>query len=65
MWETQIQSLGQEDSLEKKTPTHSSILAWEFPWTEEPVGCSPCSCKELDMTERLSFPFLGNREFII
>lgn len=31
---TQIPSLGQEDSLEKELPTHSSILAWEFPWTE-------------------------------
>ena len=65
MQETQVQSLGQEDSLEKKMPTHSSILAWEFPWTEEPVSYSPWSCKELDMTERLSFPFLRNREFII
>ena len=35
MW---IQSLGQEDSLEKETATHSSILAWEIPWTEEPDG---------------------------
>ena len=38
MQETQVQSLGQEDPLEKKTATHSSILAWEFPWTEEPGG---------------------------
>ena len=30
---------------------HSSILAWKTPWTEEPGGCSPWSCKELDMTE--------------
>ena len=36
--ETQIQSLGQEDPLEKKMATHSSILAWEMPWTEEPGG---------------------------
>ena len=34
--ETQVQSLGQEDSLEKETATHSSILDWEIPWTEEP-----------------------------
>ena len=33
---TQAQSLGQEDPLEKETATHSSILAWEIPWTEEP-----------------------------
>ena len=36
MQETQIQSLGQEDPLEKGMVTHSSILAWEIPWTEEP-----------------------------
>ena len=36
MWETQVKSLGQEDPLEKETATHSSILAWEIPWTEEP-----------------------------
>ena len=36
--ETQVQSLGQEDSLEKETATHSSILAWKIPWTEESGG---------------------------
>ena len=36
MQETQIQSLGKEDSLEKEMATYSSILAWEIPWTEEP-----------------------------
>ena len=35
---TQIQSLGQEDLLEKGVATHSSILAWRIPWTEEPGG---------------------------
>ena len=38
MWETQVRSLGQEDLLEKGTATHSSILAWRIPWTEEPGG---------------------------
>ena len=38
MQETQVQSLGQEDPLEKGTATHSSILAWEIPRTEEPGG---------------------------
>ena len=38
MQETWIQSLGQEDPLEKGMATHSSILAWEIPWTEEPGG---------------------------
>ena len=36
MQETQIQSLHQEDSLEEEMATHSSILAWRIPWTEEP-----------------------------
>ena len=38
MQETSVQSLGQEDPLEKGMATHSSILAWEIPWTEEPGG---------------------------
>ena len=38
MQEIQVRSLGQEDSLEEGTATHSSILAWEIPWTEEPGG---------------------------
>ena len=38
MQETQIQSLDQEDPLEKGMATHSSILAWRIPWTEEPGG---------------------------
>ena len=36
--ETQVQSLGWEDPLEKETTTHSSILAWRIPWTKEPGG---------------------------
>ena len=36
MQETQVQTLGQEDPLEKAMATHSSILAWRIPWTEEP-----------------------------
>ena len=38
MQETWVRSLGQEDPLEKEIATHSSILAWEIPWTEEPGG---------------------------
>ena len=38
MQETQVQSLGWEDPLEKGMATHSSILAWRIPWTEEPGG---------------------------
>ena len=36
MWETRVQFLVQEDPLEKEMSTHSSILAWKIPWTEEP-----------------------------
>jgi len=36
VWKTQVRSLGQEDLLEKEMATHSSILAWKCPWTEEP-----------------------------
>ena len=38
MWETQVQSLGQEDPLEKEMATHSSVLAWRIPGTAEPGG---------------------------
>ena len=37
----------------KEMATHSSILAWEIPWTEEPGGLQSRGCKELDITERL------------
>ena len=50
MQETWVGSLSQEDSLEKKMATHSSICAWEFPWIEEPVGLQSVGLKELDMT---------------
>ena len=36
MWDTRVQSLDQEDLLEKEMATHSSILAWKIPWMEEP-----------------------------
>ena len=39
--ETWVQSLGQEDPLEKEMAAHSCILAWKIPWTEQPGGCSP------------------------
>ena len=53
MWETQVQSLGQEDLPEKEMATHSSILAWKIPWSEEPGRLYPCGRKESDTTERL------------
>ena len=56
MWETWVRSLGQEDPLEKEMTTHSSILAWRIPWTEEPGGLySPRGRKESDTTEKFHF----------
>ena len=57
VWETWVRSLGWEDPLEKEMATHSSILAWRIPWTEELGGLQSTGRKELDMTERLHFPF--------
>ena len=52
MQETWVYFLGREDPLEKETATHSSILAWEISWLEEPGRLySPWGHKELDMTE--------------
>ena len=52
MQETWVQSLGQEDPLEKKMATHCSILTWSIIlWTEDPGGYSPQGGKESDMTE--------------
>ena len=53
MQETQVQSLGQEDSLEKGMATHSSILAWRIPWAENVGGLHPEGCEELVTTEQL------------
>ena len=51
MQETWDQSLDQEDPLEKGMTTHSSILTWEIPWTEEPGGLQSVGHKDSDMTE--------------
>ena len=50
MQEMRVQSLSQEDPLDEETATHSSILAWKIPWTEESVY-SPWGHKESDMIE--------------
>ena len=54
MWETQVRSLGWEDPLEKEMVTHSSILAWRIPWTEEPGGLQSMGSQESDTAERLT-----------
>ena len=52
--ETLVRSPCQEDPLEKEMATHTSIIAWKIPWTEEPGGLhSPWGCKGLDMTEAI------------
>ena len=56
-WVTWVRSLGREDPLEKEMATHSSVLAWRIPWTEELVGLQSTGRKESDTTERLHFHF--------
>ena len=51
MQETWVQSVGQEDPLEKEMATHSSNLTQKIPWTKDPGGQSPWGCKELDTIE--------------
>ena len=51
MQEMWVWSLGQEDPLGKEMTTHSSVLAWRIPWTENLVGHSPWGHSESDMTE--------------
>ena len=57
MWETWVRSLGREYPLEKEMATHSSILPWRIPWTEELGGLQSTGRKESDTTERLLFHF--------
>ena len=45
--ETQVPSLGQEDPLEEGMATHSSILAWKIPWTQEPGGPQPIGLQRI------------------
>ena len=54
MQELQVQSLGQEDPLEEGTATHSSILAWRIPWTEEPSGLLSIGSQSQTQLKRLS-----------
>ena len=60
MQETWVQSLDLEDTLEKGMSTHSSILAWRIPWTEEPCGLQQRHHKKSDMTETKSMTRLSN-----
>ena len=55
--ETQVRSLDQEDPLEKGLATHTSVLAWRIPWTEEPGRLQSMGPQELDTTEQLIHTF--------
>ena len=52
--QTQVQSLGQEDPLEEEMATHSSILAWRIPWTEEPGRLQSIVSQRIEKTGELS-----------
>ena len=58
MQETWVQSLGWKDPLEKEMATHSSILAWEIPWTEEPGRLQPMGSQraEHDLATEQQYP---------
>ena len=55
MWEAWVRSLGQEDPLEKEMATHSSILAWRIPWTEEPGGLQSMGSQRVGRTRLSNF----------
>ena len=62
MWETGVQFLGQEDPLEKEMATHSSILAWEIPWTEEPGGLQSMGSQRVGLNTHLERSPKGERD---
>ena len=55
MQDTWVQSMGWEDPLEEELATHSSILAWEMPWTEEPGGLQFTGPQKSETTERVDY----------
>ena len=56
--EIRVQPLGQEDPLEKEMATHSGILAWKIPWTEEPDRLQSMGSQRVGQAERLHFHFI-------
>ena len=56
MQKTWVWFLGQEDPLEKEMATHSSVLAWRIPWTEEPGGLQAMGLQESDMNDLVTKP---------
>ena len=66
VWETWVQSLGQEAPLEKEMTTHPNILAWRIPWTEEPGGLQSMGLQRvgLDWVTNTSTFFLS-RQYMV
>ena len=64
MQETCVPSLGWEDLLEKEVATHSSILAWRIPWTEEPGGLQSMGSQRMNMTEQLLLNQVGEGQVL-
>ena len=64
MQETCVPSLGWEDLLEKEVATHSSILAWRIPWTEEPGGLPSMGSQRMNMTEQLLLNQVGEGQVL-
>ena len=62
MWGTWVLSLGQEDPLKEGMATHSSILAWRIPWTEEPGGQQSMGSQS-DTTEQLSTQHISQSSY--
>ena len=60
MWETRVQSLGWEDPLEKGMATHTSVLAWRIPWTEEPGGPESMGSQRAGHNGATSFTGVGD-----
>ena len=62
MQEMQVQPLGWEDPLEKEMATHSSILAWRIPWTEEPGGLQSTGSQRVghDLVTKQQPPLIGD-----
>ena len=66
MQETWVRSLGREDTLEQRMDTHSSILAWRIPWTEEPGRLQFMGLqKKSDMTEQLTLSHFSPHNMIL
>ena len=64
MQETQVQSLNQEDPLEKEMATHSSILAWRIPWTEESCGLPSTGSQRVRDNRATNFHFHATQKLL-